>query len=55
MNKRREDTKTCHQQMPGAAMVHPDQNEVFPLAPAPTRNDDGTPKRCELVMETGNH
>ncbi len=33
---------TYRHQAPGAAVVHPDHAEVFPLAPEPVRNGDGT-------------
>ena len=44
----RDGTGTCHHQMLGAAIVHPDLKEVLPLAPEPIRNDDGAAKNdCE--------
>ncbi len=41
-------SKTYDHQPLGAAVVHPDLKEVFPLAPEPVRNEDGTTKNdCE--------
>ena len=41
-------TKTCHHQMLGAAIIHPDLREVLPLAPEPIPRDDGATKNdCE--------
>ncbi len=41
-------SKTYDHQPLGAAVVHPDPKEVFPLAPEPIRNEDGTTKNdCE--------
>ncbi len=45
---RRDGSKTCHHKVLGAAIVHPDLREVFPPAPAPIRNEDGTARNdCE--------
>lgn len=44
----RDGSKTYYHQALGAAIVHPDHAEVFPLAPEPIRNEDGTQKNdCE--------
>ena len=48
MKNHRDGTKTYYHQALGAAIVHPDMKEVFPLAPVPIRNADGTTKNdCE--------
>ena len=48
MKTHRDGTKTYYHQALGAAIVHPDMKEVFPLAPEPIRNADGTTKNdCE--------
>ena len=48
MKNHRDGTKTYYHQALGAAIVHPDMKEVFPLAPEPIRNADGTTKNdCE--------
>jgi len=44
----RDGSKTYYHQVLGAAIVHPDHAEVFPLAPEPIRKGDGAKKNdCE--------
>ena len=44
----RDGSKTYYHQILGAAIVHPDLKEVFPLAPEPIRKEDGRAKNdCE--------
>ena len=45
---RRDGTTIYYHQMLGAVLVHPEQKEVFPLAPEPIRKEDGARKNdCE--------
>ena len=44
----RDGTTTYYHMMPGAVLVHPDEREVFPLAPEPIAKTDGSRKNdCE--------
>ena len=46
--RHRNGTLTYQHHILGAALVHPDQKSVFPLAPEPIRKEDGTKKNdCE--------
>ncbi len=48
MKSHHDGSKTYDHQPLGAAVVHPDLKGVFPLAPEPIRNEDGTTKNdCE--------
>lgn len=47
-NHRRDGSVEYYQQMLAAAVVHPERREVFPPAPEPIRNSDGSAKNdCE--------
>ena len=46
--RHRDGRTTCHHQLLGAVLVHPEQREVFPLAPEPIMKGDGARKNdCE--------
>ena len=49
VKKHRNGTTSYSHQAIGAAVVHPDKPQVFPLAPEPIKNTDGTKKQdCEI-------
>ncbi len=49
MKKHRNGTTSYSHQALGAAVVHPDKPQVFPLAPEPIKNTDGIKKQdCEI-------